>query len=69
MDVLQMRDLRAPEVQRGVLIGGVIQEIKYVGACIVLGLLGMGCLQMAASPRSARREAPGILSSAAATRG
>src|SRR5688500_14391045 len=63
MDVLQMRDLRAPEVQRGVLIGGVIQEIKYVGACLVLGFLGVGCMQLAAAPR-ARREAPGILSTA-----
>ncbi|MGE0158097.1 MAG: hypothetical protein AB7T31_01725 [Gemmatimonadales bacterium] len=69
MDVLQMRDLRAPEVRRGVLIGGVIQEIKYVGACIVLALLGTGCLQLAAAPREARRQAPGILSTAGATRG
>jgi hypothetical protein len=66
MDVLQMRDLRAPEVQRGVVIGGVIQEIKYVGACIVLGLLGVGCMQLASSPRRETRAAPGILSAAAA---
>jgi hypothetical protein len=69
MDVLQMRDLRAAEVQRGVLIGGVIQEIKYLGACVVLGLLGLGSLQLAASPREARGKAPGILSTAGATRG
>lgn len=69
MDVLQMRDLRAPEVQRGVLIGGVIQEIKYVGACLVLALLGIGCTQLASSPGAARREAPGILSTAGAARG
>jgi hypothetical protein len=69
MDFLQMRDLRAPEVQRGVLIGGVIQEIKYVGACLVLGLLGVGCMQLAGSSRAARRAAPGIVSAAAATRG
>jgi hypothetical protein len=68
MDVLQMRDLRAPEVQRGVVIGGVIQEIKYLGACIVLTLLGLGCMQLASAPRAARREAPGILSTAAASR-
>jgi hypothetical protein len=68
MDVLQMRDLRAPEVQRGVLIGGIIQEIKYVGACLVLALLGIGCMQLAASSRTARRAAPGIVSAAAATR-
>jgi len=68
MDVLQMRDLRAPEVQRGVVIGGVIQEIKYVGACVVLGLLGVGCMQMAGGTRAARVGSPGILSPAAATR-
>jgi hypothetical protein len=68
MDVLQMRDLRAPEVQRGVVIGGVIQEIKYLGACVVLGLLGLGCLQLAAAARREPRAAPGIVSTAAATR-
>jgi hypothetical protein len=68
MDVLQMRDLRAPEVQRGVLIGGVIQEIKYLGAFVVLGLVGLGSLQLAAAARREPRGAPGILSAAATIR-
>ncbi len=62
MDVLQMRALRAAEVQRGVLIGGVIQELKYLGAFLVLGLLGLGSIRTAADlHRSARHDSPGIL--------
>jgi hypothetical protein len=64
MDVLQMRDLRAPEVQRGVVIGGVLQEIKYLGACVVLGLLGIGSMQLVGGARAERR-GPGVLSAAA----
>jgi hypothetical protein len=66
MDFLTMRDLRAAEVQRGVVVGGVIQEIKYIGACLVLGLLGSGCLQLASAPRMGRRSGPGIVSAVAA---
>ncbi len=62
MDVLQMRALRELEVQRGVLIGGVIQELKYLGACIVLGCLGLGSVGTSSDLGSAaRRESPGIL--------
>ena len=62
MDVLQMRALREPEVQRGVLIGGVLQEIKYLGACIVMGCLGLGSLGTSKDlSDAARRESPGIL--------
>jgi hypothetical protein len=62
MDVLQMRDLRAPEVQQGVAIGGAIQEIKYLGACLVLGVLGFGAVRTSTDlARANRREAPGIV--------
>ena len=60
MDVLAMRDLRAPEVQRGVAIGGAIQELKYLGAFVVLGCLGLGCMRTAFRPGSGHAE-PGIL--------
>jgi len=42
LDVLQMRELREPEARRGVLIGGLIQGAKYLGACVALGLAGAG---------------------------
>jgi hypothetical protein len=62
MDVLQMRALREPDVQRGVLIGGVIQEIKYLGACLVLGCLGAGSVSTSADlGESAHRGSPGVL--------
>jgi hypothetical protein len=61
MDVLQMRALREPEVQRGILIGGVIQEIKYMGAFIVLGCLGLGSMGTSAQMDGAGGESPGVL--------
>lgn len=62
MDVLQMQQLRAPEVQQGVAIGGAIQEIKYLGACLVLGVLGVGSVRTSSGlARANRREAPGII--------
>ena len=62
MDVLQMRALREPEVQRGVLIGGVLQEIKYLGACIVMGCLGLGSRGTSQDLGDAwRGDSPGIL--------
>jgi hypothetical protein len=59
LDVQQISALRAEEVRRGVAIGGVIQEIKYLGAFLVLGALGIGALGTA----RARGEpsAPGIV--------
>jgi hypothetical protein len=63
MDVMQMRALREPEVQQGVAIGGAIQELKYVGAFLVLALLGMGLIRTSGElGRAQRREAPGIVS-------
>jgi hypothetical protein len=62
MDVVQMRALRAVEAQRGIAIGGVIQELKYAGACLVLGLLGIGALKTAsAAARAQQRDSPGIV--------
>ena len=42
LDVLAMRDLRAPEARSGVLVGGVLQEVKYSVATVVFVLLGHG---------------------------
>jgi hypothetical protein len=61
MDVLQMRNLRVPEAQRGVVIGGVIQELKYLGACVVLGCLGLGSLRTAATSGREARLSPGVI--------
>lgn len=62
MDVLQMRALRPPEGRSGIVIGGAIQEIKYLGTCVVLGCLGLGSVGTSVDLRGAeRKEAPGIL--------
>lgn len=42
LDVLAMRQVRPEEEQAGVLLGGFLQELKYVGAFLVLALLGIG---------------------------
>ncbi|MEQ1855247.1 MAG: hypothetical protein ABL963_02190 [Longimicrobiales bacterium] len=63
MDVMQMRGLRAPEVQSGVAIGGAIQELKYLGAFLVTGILGLGCMRTASElSNTSRRQTPGIVS-------
>ena len=65
LDVLQMRELRAPEERTGVLIGGILQEVKYVTAAIVLALLGIGGASTAKEIRASGRQArgaPGIVS-------
>ncbi len=64
LDFLQIRGLRPPEQQAGIVTGGVIQEIKYVGALLVLALLGMGALGSAkgSGGRRAAPESPGIVS-------
>lgn len=65
MDVMQMRGLRAPEVQSGVAIGGAIQELKYLGGFLVLGILGIGCIRTASEVRrTSSRQTPGIVSRA-----
>jgi hypothetical protein len=55
LDVREIAALRAEELRRGVAIGGVIQELKYLGACVVLGCLGIGALGTAASVRNEPR--------------
>jgi hypothetical protein len=62
LDVLQMRGMRAEEVQSAVLAGGILQELKYLTAALVLAPLGYGAWQTAGKARSARAsEAPGIV--------
>jgi len=63
LDVQQISALREEELRRGVAIGGVIQEIKYLGACLVLGALGIGVLGTARANggRSRASDAPGIV--------
>jgi hypothetical protein len=62
LDVLQMRGLREPEVQQAVLVGGVLQELKYGTALLVLGALGFGSVRTAArlarNPRAAGGRSP-----------
>jgi hypothetical protein len=62
LDFLQIRGLRAEDTRRGILIGGVIQEIKYLAAFLVLSLLGVGVLgtARAGGTRNAQ-ESPGII--------
>lgn len=68
LDVLQVRQLRPEEARTNVLMGGILQEVKYFVAMIVLVLLGQGCLKTAKKSASAwARKAPGIISSSAAT--
>lgn len=63
LDVLQMRGMRAEEVQSAVLAGGLLQEIKYLSAALVLAPLGYGAWQTAGKPRASSRpsDAPGIV--------
>jgi len=63
LDVQQISALREEELRRGVAIGGVIQEIKYAGACLVLGALGIGALGTARQIGAAAsgRKGPGIV--------
>jgi hypothetical protein len=63
LDVQQIRALREAELRRGVAIAGVIQEIKYAGACLVLGALGIGVLGTARGNggRGRASDAPGIV--------
>jgi hypothetical protein len=57
LDVLQMRGLREPEMRQAVLVGGLLQELKYGTGLLVLAALGFGSVRTAArqarSPRSA----------------
>lgn len=65
LDVLQVRQIRPPEAQAGVLYGGIFQEIKYGVAMCVYVLMGLGCLKTGkASASSWAKKAPGIVSKA-----
>lgn len=67
LDVLQVRQLRPEEARTNVLVGGVLQEIKYFVAAGVLVLLGQGCLKTAKESRSDwERKKPGIVSATTA---
>lgn len=64
MDVLGMRAVRPEDTRAGILVGGVLQEVKYAGACVVLVCLGFGGTQTARrldSSGSREAGAPGIL--------
>lgn len=56
LDVLQMRGMRAEEVQTAILAGGVLQEVKYFTAALVLGFMGLGAIKTAG--RAKRDHAP-----------
>lgn len=55
LDVLQMRGMREPELQQAVLVGGILQELKYGTACLVLAALGFGSVRSAGVQAGARR--------------
>lgn len=65
LDLLQMRGLRAAEAQRGVLIGGLLQEAKYGTAVLVLLALGVGSVKTAGrasrSSSGRRADTPGVV--------
>lgn len=65
LDVLQMRGLREPEVRQAVLVGGLLQELKYGTAVLVLAALGFGSVrtaaQLARSSRAAGGRSPRIV--------
>ena len=46
-DFQQVSALREEELRQGVIAGGIIQELKYMGACMILALLGLGALATA----------------------
>lgn len=65
LDFQQVSALREEELRQGVIAGGIIQELKYMGACAILALLGLGALATAKGlGRRAAKAAPGIVSRA-----
>ncbi|HUF76262.1 MAG TPA: hypothetical protein VMM35_08275 [Longimicrobiales bacterium] len=64
LDFQQISALREEELRQGVIAGGIIQELKYMGACAVLALLGLGALGTAKGLGTRRTEkaSPGIVS-------
>lgn len=62
LDFQQMGAMREPELRPGVMAGGIIQELKYMGACAVLALLGLGAIATAKGLGSRRtKPAAGIV--------
>ncbi len=47
LDALQVRPMTPPESQQSVLVGLVVQEIKYGIAALVYGLTGLGAMRTA----------------------
>ncbi len=67
LDVVQVRGLRPEEAQRSVLVGGVLQEIKYFVATLVFALLGYGALlteRVLGGEEARRPRTPGIVAAA-----
>jgi hypothetical protein len=67
LDVVQVRGLRPEEAQGTVLVGGVLQEVKYVVATCVFALLGYGALRtgrVLAEQEARRPREPGIVAAA-----
>lgn len=52
LDVVQIRGLRADEMQDAVLYGGAFQTVKYLLAAVIFVLLGHGALKTAQTARS-----------------
>lgn len=64
LDVLQVRELRPEEARSALLVGGLLQELKYGAAFLILSVSGLGALKTASGYRSSKRPAPGIVASA-----
>ena len=62
LDVLSVREMREPDARAGVLIGGVIQGLKYLGACLALWLGGTGVTRTATSLRAGAATAAATVS-------
>jgi hypothetical protein len=63
LDVVQMRALRAEEVREGIVVGAVLQELKYGAAVLVLASLAIGALRSAPGLARAARNGSRIVSS------
>ena len=66
LDAMQVRAIRPEDQQRGVMVGAVLQEIKYGMAFLVLAVLGLGSVKTSAAHRSGggKADSPGIVSAA-----
>jgi hypothetical protein len=66
LDLIQIRGLRAEEMQASVLAGGLFQEVKYLVATVTFAFLGHGALKTAKEaggrPDRVSQRKPGIVS-------